>query len=294
MIFSGLGENKTEAASSLDLTNTALSYIGAPYKYGGTSIAYGLDCSAYTQFVFSKLGIQLERTSNGQYQQGFSVSKSNLQPGDLVFFNTSGRGISHVGIFIGNGKFVSATSSRGVAVASINDPYYWGDKYLGAKRVANFSDEQVRQVVEPSVDLSIYDTRGKVAKKLVEYLGLDTSDTKSPFPDISADSEYAGAATALYKIGAFTGDPEGKFNPNSPITRGELSKVLVVAFNLSIQPDVAQFNDVATSHWAYDTVSILSSNNVTVGIGNGLFGVKNNVRSVDVDAFIKRAMNLKN
>ncbi|PKC50932.1 hypothetical protein RhiirA1_484974, partial [Rhizophagus irregularis] len=92
MIFSGIGTDNAEAASVADLTNTAMNYIGAPYQYGGTSIKYGIDCSAYTQLVFSKLGISLPRSSSAQYNEGTYVSKSNLQAGDLVFFNTSGRG----------------------------------------------------------------------------------------------------------------------------------------------------------------------------------------------------------
>ncbi|MFY3791581.1 NlpC/P60 family protein [Ureibacillus sp. MALMAid1270] len=293
MIFSGHGANQAEAASASDLTNTALSYIGAPYKYGGTSITYGIDCSAYTQLVFSKMGIQLNRTSSGQYQQGVSVSKSNLQIGDLVFFNTSGRGISHVGIYIGNGKFVSATTSGGVKVDSINDPYYWGNKYVGAKRITKFTNEQIQEVKAASVDFNVYASRGKVAEKLVEILGLDTSDTNSPFRDISANSKFAGVATALYKKGAFTGDPDGKFNPNSPITRAELSKVLVIAFGLKLQPDVEQFKDIKPDHWAYENVSILSSNKVTIGIGDGLFGGNKNVRLDHLDLFIERAKEIE-
>ncbi|WP_052123967.1 C40 family peptidase [Ureibacillus manganicus] len=289
MIFSGIGINETEAASPSHLTSTALSYIGAPYKYGGTSITSGIDCSAYTQLVFSKLGIHLDRTSKDQYQQGTKVAKNNLETGDLVFFNTSGRGISHVGIYIGSGKFVSATTSGGVAIDHINDPYYWGKRYVGAKRVANFSNVEVASVKAAAVDFNVYASRGEVALQLAESLGLDTSDTNSPFPDVKASSEYAGATVALNKIGAFVGDEEGKFNPASPITRGELAQVLIVAFNMKAQENVEQFIDVPTTHWAYNSVSILSSNKVTIGIGDGLYGVKDHVRLDHLGLFVERA-----
>ena len=70
------------------------------------------------------------------YNQGTYVAKSNLQVGDLIFFNTTGK-VSHVGIYVGSGKFAHASTSKGVMVSAVNDPHYWGSRYVGAKRVAN-------------------------------------------------------------------------------------------------------------------------------------------------------------
>ena len=70
------------------------------------------------------------------YASGTTVKKAKLETGDLVFFNTSGKGVSHVGIYIGEGKFAHASTSKGVRVDKLNDPYYWGDRYVGAKRIS--------------------------------------------------------------------------------------------------------------------------------------------------------------
>ncbi len=121
------------SASSSTLINIAHSYMGSPYVYGGTSAA-GFDCSGFTQRVFSDSGSSLPRTTSGQFNVGAPVDKGNLQPGDLVFFNTNGKSVSHVGIYIGSSNFVHASSSRGVMISSIHDPHYWGSRYIGARR----------------------------------------------------------------------------------------------------------------------------------------------------------------
>ncbi|BDH61497.1 hypothetical protein MTP04_16270 [Lysinibacillus sp. PLM2] len=288
MIITGIGANDAEAATVSELTNTAKDYIGAPYKFGGSNINTGVDCSAYTQFVFSKLGITLERTSKAQYQQGSTVSKNNLEAGDLVFFNTSGSGISHVGIYIGNGDFISATPSSGVRIDKLEDPYYWGSRYIGAKRVANFATTAKGEVKDAGIDFSVYASRGEVALQLAETLGLDTSDTNSPFSDLKSSSKYAGAATALEKKGIFSGDEKGKFNAGSPITRGQLAKVLVEAFDLKKQGNTVNFSDVTAANWEYDYVSTLSSNKITLGKGDGTFGVNDKVTLKHLELFLDR------
>lgn len=124
----------SSGVNSNHLVKTANSVIGTKYVYGGTT-AKGFDCSGFIGYVYKKVGVQLPRTSASMYKTGTSVSKKNLKPGDLVFFNTSGEGVSHAGIYIGGGKFAHSSSSKGVSIAKINDPYYWGSKYIGAKRV---------------------------------------------------------------------------------------------------------------------------------------------------------------
>jgi len=115
------------------IVQTALRYQGVPYVFGGTSPG-GFDCSGFTRYVFAQSGIYLPRSADEQYELGQHVSYSRLQVGDLVYFSTYEAGASHVGIYLGSGQFISATSSRGIAIARL-DSGYWGDRYIGARRV---------------------------------------------------------------------------------------------------------------------------------------------------------------
>ncbi len=116
-----------------DLTHTAKSYLGVPYQMGGTS-RRAIDCSGFTMQVFASHSIKLPRTADVQYNVGKKVPRGQEQPGDLVFFETYLPGPSHVGIFIGGGQFIHASSSRGVTITPLKSTYF-GPRYLGAKRV---------------------------------------------------------------------------------------------------------------------------------------------------------------
>ena len=114
----------------------ALSLVGIRYRYGGNSPEQGLDCSGLVRYVFREAGgTDLPRTSNEMSRRGQHVEKQDLQPGDLVFFNTLNRAFSHVGIYLGNNEFVHAPSAgRNVRVENM-DMTYWKTRFNGARRV---------------------------------------------------------------------------------------------------------------------------------------------------------------
>ncbi len=114
----------------------AKKHIGTPYVWGGTTPS-GFDCSGFVQYVLKQSGISLPRTTTEQVEVGTSISKSALQPGDLVFLqNTYRAGVSHVGIYIGDGKMIHASSSKGVTISDLSSSYYT-KHYHSSRRVIN-------------------------------------------------------------------------------------------------------------------------------------------------------------
>jgi cell wall-associated NlpC family hydrolase len=123
----------TRTLKTPKILSTAQIYLGTPYLWGGSTPS-GFDCSGFTQFVFAKNGINLPRISRDQYNVGTPVAFNDLQPGDLVFFSFTSNGqVSHVGIYLGDNQFISATTSKGVIISSFSP--YWKNAYVGAKRV---------------------------------------------------------------------------------------------------------------------------------------------------------------
>jgi cell wall-associated NlpC family hydrolase len=114
------------------VTGSAHRFLGTPYVFGGTSQG-GIDCSGFTMRVFAMNGIKLPRTADVQYAAGSPVKSGHEEAGDLVFFETYCPGPSHVGIYLGGGNFIHASSSRGVCVSNLSDSYY-KSRYLGARR----------------------------------------------------------------------------------------------------------------------------------------------------------------
>ena len=119
---------------SQNVVNYAEKFIGNRYVFGGMSPS-GFDCSGFTSYVYKSFGINLPRTASGQAGVGQPVSESNLAPGDLVLFETYEKGISHVGIYVGNRQFIDA-SNKGVGFSNLGDNYY-RTRYRGARRILN-------------------------------------------------------------------------------------------------------------------------------------------------------------
>lgn len=126
-------EETVESMTNDKLISFLEYWYGAPYRYGGYS-KKGIDCSAFTSLLMdSVFNIALPRTAKSQYVSGKRIKKNQLGQGDLVFFNTTG-GISHVGVYLANNKFVHASTSMGVIISDIDDVYF-KRRYVGASRV---------------------------------------------------------------------------------------------------------------------------------------------------------------
>ena len=116
------------------LLRVAHGMLAVPYRFGGTTL-WGLDCSGFVQKTFAFLNFDLPRTAREQFREGAKVAKADLSPGDLVFFRTYAKYPSHVGIYLGDNRFVHASASeRKVTVDSLDTPY-WVKHYIGAKRL---------------------------------------------------------------------------------------------------------------------------------------------------------------
>lgn len=144
------GSSKTEAKEKIKPVTIAVdtvssdhsalfaeidSWMGTPYRYGKHEKRVGTDCSGFTMEIYDKVfGIKLNRSSDGQVANTVEIKEKDLQIGDLVFYVTRGQRISHVGIYIGNNKFVHATTSRGVIISDMDEDYY-KKRYVRSGRV---------------------------------------------------------------------------------------------------------------------------------------------------------------
>ncbi|MFQ9248733.1 MAG: C40 family peptidase [Clostridium paraputrificum] len=124
--------NRGVNKSSSQVANYAYNFLGRPYVYGANG-PNAFDCSGFTSYVYRHFGVSLPRTASSQFSAGSAVSRNNLAPGDLVFFNTVGY-LGHVGLYIGGGDFIHAASSGRVKISSLNEGYY-RTRYAGARRV---------------------------------------------------------------------------------------------------------------------------------------------------------------
>ncbi|WP_066498878.1 SH3 domain-containing C40 family peptidase [Abyssisolibacter fermentans] len=128
--------SRSDTRLSTKIVNVAKQYLGVPYVYGAAGPSR-FDCSGFTQYVYKKNGISIPRTSKTQGKYGQYISRNNLQPGDLVFLDTSGKYdkvITHCGIYIGDGKFIHASSTKkAITISNLNSGYY-NSKYVTARR----------------------------------------------------------------------------------------------------------------------------------------------------------------
>lgn len=134
----GVATNVTSTVLTVaqDVVVNALGLIGVAYKYGGNTVEQGLDCSGFVKLVFQQsMGLVLPRRSDEMSRIGSDVAREDLQPGDLVFYNTLRRANSHVGIYVGEGQFVHSPSAGGKVRVEKMSNTYWAKRFDGAKRV---------------------------------------------------------------------------------------------------------------------------------------------------------------
>ncbi|MDE2414993.1 MAG: C40 family peptidase [Comamonadaceae bacterium] len=119
-----------------NLISTAMGFIGVPYRRGGNSVETGFDCSGFVRAIYEQAkGMVLPRRANEQAAATEVIDKKDLQPGDLVFFNTMRRAFSHVGIYLGDGKFIHAPRSGAQVRVEDMGASYWQRRFNGARRV---------------------------------------------------------------------------------------------------------------------------------------------------------------
>ncbi|WP_096203090.1 C40 family peptidase [Bacillus sp. FJAT-45350] len=331
MIVSILSNLQTTYASTTDtIVANAKKHIGVPYRFGGTT-PNGFDCSGFILYTFKQAGITLPRTATEQYNTGMAVKKSELTPGDLVFFETYKPGPSHSGIYVGDNQFIHASSSRGITISSINDPHYWGPRYLGAKRVL---EEEKGQAVEEEkthhilatlpvgqfhdvardhwavAEIRELSTRGiingfeqqlfkpnelvtraQAAVMLATSLGLETDDYTSLLNDISNDHWAAGSIKAVTDAGYFGGLVTDSFKPSQALTREEVAYLIATAFELQNESTSITFTDIDPSHWAYEEVNGLVSSGVISGFPDNTYRPSEDVTRAQFAKILHSALN---
>ncbi len=131
--------SSSSTGANRDVIPYAKSLIGTPYHYGGDSPRTGFDCSGFVRHVyFHTRGLELPRSAHAMSAVGVRLKATQLEPGDLVFFNTQGKPFSHVGIYIGNAKFIhSPSTGKRVEIVDMNGRY-WQQRYNGARRVTRY------------------------------------------------------------------------------------------------------------------------------------------------------------
>lgn len=302
------------ASDSYDrLVPLAKKYVGVPYQFGGSS-EKGFDCSGFTRHVMSGVGVTLARTTAEQYKQGSAVKKEDLRVGDLVFFETYKKGPSHAGIYIGDNEFIHASSSKGIAVSSLDDSYY-KKRYIGARRVLAYkqaagqfedigndfwANKEIETLGKEEIVLGYAKsyfkpdevmTRAEAAGLLATYFKLNMNNRKETFTDVPSDHWAVGAINALVKESIIDKNSK-QFRPDEPLTREQLAMWFAEAWEFKRGVDVL-FTDVKETDAAHDAIEKLVAAGVVNGYEDGTFRPKETVTRAQFAVFFYRAINAK-
>ncbi|NEU30375.1 hydrolase Nlp/P60 [bacterium LRH843] len=329
LLFTAVIQTHTvEASKKDDIVSIAKEQLGVPYRYGGTTTS-GFDCSGFIRYVMDKVGISLPRTVKDMHGKGTSVAKADLEVGDLVFFKTVSSGPSHAGIYVGNNEFIHSATSKGVSISSINDPYYWGSRYLGAKRVLPAEEEMKASIqsVEPArvlgqgeyhdvlpthwafneiKELSIASiisghgdkqfapndklTRSEIAAALARATNLKLDSGLNGFRDVPEDHWAAKAIAAADRAGYFSYLDGETFDLNKSVTREEVAVLFSNAFNLTSSGTNAAFADVSRSNWAYEEIQALHSSGIVNGFSDGTYRPNDNITRAEFSKILHTVM----
>ena len=264
---------EVSAATPDEVVTQAKKLLGVKYVYGGTTTS-GFDCSGFTSYVYKGVGINLNRTAADQYSQGTAVSKSNLQPGDLVFYaGIGGNGrVTHVGIYVGNRNMISATSSAGIKIDNIDTNPYWNPRYAGAKRLDSVQDTPVKPA-EPTPKPEL------------------TPVTDGNFADVKVAHAAYDAIKELNVEGVISGFPNQEFRPEAQVSRGQAATMVNRVLKLNPKSN-AIFSDVGTTHSFAKDIAAMNEAGILAGYSNGKFGVNDPLTKAQLAAILERAFNI--
>ncbi|REB08523.1 hypothetical protein DVB69_05115 [Sporosarcina sp. BI001-red] len=270
----------SQAASGESIVAYAKKFEGTPYLFGGTT-PDAFDCSGYILYVFKFFGVSLPRTSETQFNVGTSVARANLQTGDLVFFeNTYKPGISHTGIYIGNGNFISAESS-GVKISNLDTNSYWAPKYAGAKRVAGIIATPPAKPAAP--------TPTPPAPSKPAPTPVPTPSTS--FSDVAAKHPAFEAIETLSTQKIISGFPDGSFQPDTQVTRGQAATMINRVLNLR-QRFPLSYSDVSANHAFAKDIAAMSDAGILSGYEDGTFGMYDPLTKAQLAIILDRAFSM--